>query len=108
MPFAPRKKEGLDVEELLLKLLQAIERLGAPGAIAMTALWWLRGRELEKVRSELAASQEKRIEQALTVTAVVESCRAQLALVLHALKGTQATYEKLLDRLPIKGGRGGN
>lgn len=96
------------MEELLLKLLQSVERLGAPGAIAMSVLWYLRGRELDKVRAELAASQEKRIEQALTVTAVVESCRSQLALVLEALKGTQATYQKLLTRFPQGGRDAGN
>lgn len=96
------------MEELLVKLLTAIEKVGAPGAIFMTALWWMRGRELEKVRAELAEAQEKRIDQALTVTAVVESCRSQLALVLKALEGTQATYQKLLTRFPRGGRDAGN
>jgi hypothetical protein len=86
------------MEEVILKLLTAVERLGAPGAIGMAVLWYLRGRELEKARADLAASQEKRIEQAMTVTAVVEGARTQMALVLGTMKELQEVVRKLLDR----------
>lgn len=91
-----------DVEELAVRLFQAVEKLGAAGALIFALLWWQEKREHRETKRELAASQEKRIEQAMTVTGVVESCRSQLALVLEALKGTNATYEKILRRL---GGR---
>ena len=96
------------MEELLAKLLDIVQRLGAPGAAMFALLWYLEKRDHRETKAALSASQEKRIEQALTVTTVVESCRAQLALVLEALKGTQATYAKLLSRLGSIGGRGGN
>ncbi len=91
------------MEELILKLLAIVERFGAPGAVVFFALWQLEKRDHKETRNALAVSQEKRIEQALTVTTVVESCRDQLAFVLEALKGTQETYKKLLAR----SGRGG-
>lgn len=96
------------MEELLVRLLTLVERLGPAGAAGFALLWWLEKRDHAATKAALALSQEKRIEQALTVTAVVESCRAQLALVLEALKGTQATYQKLLTRFPRGGRDAGN
>lgn len=86
------------MEELLVKLIDLVQRLGAAGAAIFAILWWLEKRDHKETKSALADSQEKRIAQALTVTAVVEGARSQMALVLGTMKELQEVVRKLLDR----------
>lgn len=94
------------MEDLVTKLLSYAEHLGPVGSALFLVLWQLEIRAHRETKKALADSQEKRIQSAVSITAVVESSRAQLALVLEALKGMQATYNKLRRQFNLR--RGGD